>query len=236
MKAWGFIPARGGSKSIPLKNILTLQGRPMLEYGIRAGLASGRLERMICSSDDERILQPARDLGIEVDVRPASLAGDEVAVAGVVREFLGRQKELPDVVVLIQPTSPFLLPDHVDGLLEAFERDPAINTAHTVTPCSHNNHAWNHRTVDEAGRVGFLFADERRQAYNKQLKPKLYIFGNLIGTRAEALLRGDGFYAEPVAGVPIPAPYNYDLDGPEDIAIAEALLMTKAISLPHMKD
>jgi CMP-N,N'-diacetyllegionaminic acid synthase len=235
MKAWGFIPARGGSKSIPLKNILTLGGRPMLDYGIKAGLASGRLERLICSSDDERILGPARDLGIDVDVRSHELSGDDVPVAEVVREFLERQSDRPDIIVLIQPTSPFLLPEHVGLLLDAFERDPEVNSAHTATLCTHNAHAWNQRTLEEDGRIGFMFAAERKQAYNKQRKPKLHIFGNVIGTKSDALLRGEGFYAEPVAGVEIPFPYNYDLDGPDDIAVAEALLSNGSVRLPHME-
>ena len=234
MKAWGFIPARGGSKSIPLKNILSLQGRPMLDYGIKAGLASGRLERLICSSDDERILGPARNLGIDVDVRPDALGGDDIAVADVVREFLGRQDEVPDVLVLIQPTSPFLLPEHVGPVIDLFN-DPGVNSAHNTAKVSHNAHAWNQRIIGENNRVSFLYAEERKQAYNKQRKPVLHVFGNLIAARSEALLRGEGFYAEPVAGVEIEAPYNFDLDGPGDLAVAEALLTRGAIHLPHME-
>lgn len=234
MKAWGFIPARGGSKSIPLKNVLSLGGRPMLDYGVRAGMASGRLERLICSSDDERILGPARELGIEVDVRPDELSGDDVAVADVAQEFLARQPAPPDVIVLIQPTSPFLLPEHIGPVLDLFA-DPTINSAHNISLGSHNSHAWNQRMIGPDKRIEFLFADERKQAYNKQRKPRLHVFGNLIAARSDALLRGEGFYAEPVAGVEIPHPYNYDLDGPDDLVIAEALLKSGAIKLHHME-
>ena len=236
MNAWGFIPARGGSRSIPLKNLLSLRGRPLIEYGIRASLACKQLKRLVCSSDHEEILRTARDLGVETDLRASELSEDDSPVASVAREFLLRQSEIPEILVLIQPTSPFLLPEHIDMLLDTFERQPEIKSAHTVTPCSHNAHAWNQRFIDERGRIEFLFAEERKQAYNKQRKPELHIFGNLIGARSAAILQGDGFYAEPVAGIPIPSAYGFDLDSPQDINSAEALLLSGEIALPHMED
>lgn len=236
MNAWGFIPARGGSKSIPLKNLLSLRGRPLIEYGIRAGLACKQLKRLVCSSDHEEILQTARDLGVETDLRTEELSGDDSPVTSVARDFLLRQSEIPEFLILIQPTSPFLLPEHIDSLIDRLERHPELNSAHTVTLCSHNAHAWNQRFVDEHGQIEFLFAEERKQAYNKQRKPKLHIFGNLIGARSTALLQSDGFYAEPAAGISIPSAYGFDLDSPQDINLAEALLSSGEITLPHMED
>lgn len=232
MSAWGFVPARGGSKSIPLKNLVPLAGVPLLDYGVRAGLASGRLERLVCSTDDERIAARARHLGIEVDRRPAGLAEDATPVADVAREFLGREGT-PDCLVLIQPTSPFLLPGHVRALLDAMARDREALSGQTVALCPHNHHAWNQREVAE-GRVRFKFPRERQRGYNKQTKPSYYVFGNLIAVRPAALLQGEGFFVEPSAAVEIEAPYDFDLDGPGDLRVAEALIAAGAVRLPHM--
>src|SRR5262245_4566414 len=104
--AWGLVPARGGSKSIPLKNLALLGGQPLMSYGISAAQKSGCLDRIICSTESQKIAATALELGIEVDSRPDTLCGDDTPVADVAREFLQRQSGgLPDILVLIQPTS-----------------------------------------------------------------------------------------------------------------------------------
>lgn len=237
MIAWGFVPARGGSKSIPLKNMVMVAGRPLLDYGILAAQASGRLARIVCSTDDGTIGRRARELGVEIDDRLAHLSGDETLVDDVVREYLERtrcERELPDVIVLIQPTCPFLLPEHVVDLIDVLIRDDAAASAHNVVDVPHIAHAWNQRILASDGRVTFRFAVERSQARMKQQKPTLKMFGNLIAARTDAILTGRGFYAEPCAGIEIMAPYHFDLDGPEDVAVAAALVETGAVELAHL--
>jgi CMP-N-acetylneuraminic acid synthetase len=230
--AWALVPARGGSKSIPDKNLVPLLGVPLLDYGVRAALSSGCFDRIVCSTDDRRIGERARELGIDVDWRPAHLATDGAAVADVATEFLRRERP-PDVLVLVQPTSPFLLAEHIEAVLQAMARDEAARSGQTVTVCPHNHHAWNQREV-ENGRVRFRFAAERARAFNKQAKPKLYIFGNLVAARPAALFDGDSFFAEPSVAVEIAPPYDIDIDGPADLVAAEALLTCGAVTLPHM--
>lgn len=230
MKALGFVPARGGSKSIPRKNLVALGGRPMLDYGIRAAQASGALSQIVCSTDDPEIAARARELGIETDARPAGLSEDDTPVADVVREFLRRATQPWDVVVLIQPTSPFLLPAHVQAVVKCFEEHPEIQSAQTIVSCPHNAHAWNQRLVEQ-GLVRFRYKEERERAYNKQGKPKHFLFGNLVAARAGALLRGNSFFAEPSAGVEIARPHDLDVDGYDDLALAEALIAAKRILL-----
>lgn len=233
MKAWALIPARGGSKSIPGKNLVMLNGVPMLDYGAKAAMAAGCFARVVCSTDDQAIAARCEVLGVEVDRRPAHLAGDAARVDDVGREFLERASGRPDVLFLVQPTSPFLLASHVRLLLDAFAADPGVMSAHTVAACPHNHHAWNQREIVD-GRALFPFVEERAKARNKQEKPKHFVFGNLIAARTAALLEGRGFYAPPAAVREIPAPYDFDLDGPGDIAVAEALITKGCVELPHM--
>jgi CMP-N,N'-diacetyllegionaminic acid synthase len=236
MKVWGLIPARGGSKSIPRKNLVPLGGRPLLDYGALAARASKCLERIYCSTDDREIAARAQALDIEVTWRPAQLASDEARVDEVGRDFLAgfAPADRPDCLVLVQPTSPFLLPRHVSELVDAMASRPSAASIHNVTPVSHNLHAWNQRELAADGSIRFLFAEQRRVARNKQEKPSLYGFGNLIAARTNALLEGRGFYAEPVSAVPIEAPWNFDLDSFEDLRVAEALLAAGLVALPHI--
>lgn len=228
---WALVPARGGSKSIPKKNLVQLGGHAMLDYGVRAAQASGCFARILCSTDDPEIAARAEALGIEVDWRPAELAGDEAAVADVAREFLGRQASPPDVLALIQPTSPFLLPEHVRDLVARMEADPEANSGQTVCPVIHNYHAWNQRIMED-GRIRFKFAEERRAAFNKQRKPWLYTFGNLVAVRPRALMAGADFFAEPSVAVEIASPYNLDVDTLADLRLAELLLAGGMVRLP----
>lgn len=238
MIAWGLVPARGGSKSIPMKNLVPLAGRPLLDYAVKAGQASGALSRIVCSTDSDRIADQAERLGIEVDRRPEHLAGDDAAVDEVAREFLDRlhaeKATLPDVVVLLQPTSPFVRPEDVSALVRVFRARPDVRSAHNVHPVPHNLHAWNHRSLAGDGTVSFLFEAERSRARNKQGKPKLYAFGNLIGARTDALLAGEGFYAKPCQATVIPSQFAFDLDLPGDLALAEAMLREGIVTLDHL--
>jgi CMP-N-acetylneuraminic acid synthetase len=238
MTAWGFVPARGGSKSIPMKNLVPLAGRPLLDYVVLAGKASGALSRLVCSTDSEAIAAHAASLGIEVDRRPVHLAEDSTPVDAVIREYLARERArgaiLPDVVVLLQPTSPFLRREDVTALVRLFADHPDICSAHNVYPVPHNLHAWNHRSVAADGSVAFLFEAERSRARNKQEKPKLFAFGNLIGARTEALLSGQGFYAKPRRAIDIPWQYSFDLDQPDDLPMADAMLKAGIVTLDHL--
>jgi CMP-N,N'-diacetyllegionaminic acid synthase len=221
--AWALVPARGGSKSIPLKNLVPVAGMPLMSYGIHAALASGVFERIVCSTESAAIAEAAHDLGIEIDHRPAALCADDTPVADVAQEFLGRQARVPDVLVLVQPTSPFLRPDDIRALLAALAADPECRSAHNVTPAPHNFHPWNAREVVD-GRARFVFTKERSGAHNKQRKPKWFFFGNLVAARSDALIKGEGFFAPPIATLDVPLPCNSDLDQAVDIAMAEALI------------
>jgi CMP-N,N'-diacetyllegionaminic acid synthase len=233
---WALVPARGGSKSIPHKNLVTLADRPLLDYGVRAAQASGRIDRIIGSTEDARIAERFRSLGVEVDDRAARLAADDTPVAEVALDMLKRLggNRPPDILLLVQPTSPFLLPEHITALLRRMTDDKQARSGQTVSPCPHNHHAWNQRVLKD-GRTGFVFAEERRRGYNKQAKPKHWVFGNLVGVRTWALLAGEGFFAEPSAAVEIAATYDFDLDTAEDVKVAEALLSGGVVDLPHMR-
>ena len=232
----GLIPARGGSKSIPEKNIVALADNPLITFVINAAKASDSIHRIICSTDDKKIAHVCKVHEIEVSERPDYLAQDSTNVLDVILDLLGKlEKEkayLPWAVALLQPTSPFLLPGHIDRCIQLLRENPKANSSQTIARFPHNYHAYNQR-ISENGEVRFRFREERAACYNKQTKPVLHVFGNLVVTRSEALLKGRGIFAEPSMACEIPTPYALDLDGPEDLELAEWYIQAGKVILPH---
>ena len=119
MTVLGVIPARGGSKGIPDKNLALVGGRPLLAYTADAVKGSARLTRTIVSTDDARIADSARSLGLDVPfLRPSSLAADDTPMLPVLQHAVDTLKSdgfRADIVVLLQPTSPLRRGEHIDA-------------------------------------------------------------------------------------------------------------------------
>lgn len=231
----GLIPARGGSKSIPLKNMAPLGGRPLMEYVIRSAQACPLITTICCSTEHKGIAAYCVEQGVTVIPRPESMAQDDSPVVDVIRHVLeSRQAEtgqLAEMVVLLQATSPFLLPEHIAACIDLLRGNPEADSAQTITAIAHNNHAFNQRIFAEQ-RVSFKFAAERKQAYNKQRKPKLYKFGNLVVSRATSIMAGKDPFGDISLGVEIRPPYDIDVDGPDDLEYAAYLLDKGKAYLP----
>jgi CMP-N,N'-diacetyllegionaminic acid synthase len=233
-RAIGLIPARGGSKSIPLKNLASVGDRPLISFVMSAGRRAESLAGVYCSTDHPKIAQVCRDGGVEVVDRPEDLGQDDTPVTAVILHVLetiaARTGSMPGMVALLQPTSPFLLPQHVDECVTALRRTPNADSAQTVTPVFHNAHAFNQRVMED-GLVRFRFLEERRQAYNKQRKPSHYLFGNVVVSRSAALLAGKDCFGDVSVGVPIPRVYGMDVDTADDIDYANFLVRENRVAL-----
>ena len=155
-------------------------------------------------------------------------------VAHFVEDTQAREGAIPELIALLQPTSPFLLPAHIDDCIAELHAHPDAGSAQTVVPCPHNHHAYNQRVIDDEGVVTFRFAEERKRAYNKQRKPSHFLFGNLVVIRVEAALRQRTSFAKPSRAVVIAWPYDLDADGPDDFRLGEAMLQAGLVRLPHI--
>jgi len=117
MKILGIIPARGGSKGIPGKNIRMLNGKPLIHYAAWAAFESGLVDRLILTTDSVEIAGVGKTLGIEVPfIRPAELAQDDTPMFPVIDhvvQFVEREGWMPDVIILLQPTAPLRQPKHI---------------------------------------------------------------------------------------------------------------------------
>lgn len=126
MKIISIIPARGGSKGIPMKNLVSLKKKPLLYYTVSASLNSSLVNRTIVSTDNDKIANEARRIGAEVIKRPKILSNSKVAIEPTIKhalEFLKKEENyIPDVVVLLQNTSPLRTSVHIDNALKLFNK------------------------------------------------------------------------------------------------------------------
>lgn len=212
------IPARGGSKRLPGKNTRMMAGRPMIAWTVDAALEAKTFDRIVVSTDDEAIAEAARDAGAEAPfLRPASLADDaasSVDVALHAFEELGT----PDILVLLQPTSPLREPDDIKRCLDIVEAGaPAAVTVRKF------NKPWAvYRRLDQEGG---LFPCPEPSAI-----PNAMLTGSVYAIRAEALQRERSFLPEGVVGVDMPEARSIDVDYEEEFALCEALLTARKLS------
>jgi len=126
MKVLSIIPARGDSKGIPLKNLVKINGKPLLYYSIKASLESKLINRTIVSTDNKKIAETAKWLGSEIIKRPKKLSGDTIRIEPVidhVLEYLKKNENyVPDIIVLLQNTSPLRKSKHIDEAIKLLKK------------------------------------------------------------------------------------------------------------------
>ena len=163
-KVLALIPARGGSKGLPDKNIRLLAGRTLLEYAARAASASGVVDRIVLSTDSERIAAEGRRIGVDVPfIRPRELAGDATPMLPVVEHAVDALEQggwRPDIVVLLQPTSPLRQAFHIKEAAGLMKRILALLLAAAFL-ASFAGHSLAHRGHK---RVGLLLRQECTQS------------------------------------------------------------------------
>mgnify|MGYP006095526973 CR=1 FL=1 len=123
----GVIPARGGSKGIPRKNILNLHGKPLLSWSIDAAQKSTLIDRFVVSTDDVEIAEISKNYGAEVLMRPAKYATDDASTVSVLQHVLSEIDA--EIIVLLQPTSPIRINNIIDSAIESFLKSTADTLA-----------------------------------------------------------------------------------------------------------
>jgi len=130
MKVLGLIPARGGSKGIPGKNLKPLVGKSLIQYTHECAVASGVLDRVILSTDSPEIAQAARGLGLEVPfIRPPEIAADDTPMIAVAIHALASMEQegyRPDALLILQPTSPLRRPSDIQAAIRAIESNDSV--------------------------------------------------------------------------------------------------------------
>ncbi len=226
------IPARGGSKGLPGKNLKTVGGVPLVATSIRAALGAERIQRVFVSTDDERIAQCARAFGAEVIDRPLALSGDtassESALAHALDVMRRTEGYEPDTVVMLQCTSPLTSSADLDGLIEHMEREGA-DSAFTASPFFH--FLWR----EGPDGVEAINHEGKRRQRRQDMAPQFLENGAAYAMRAELFLTSGERFCGKVSLFPVDASRTLEVDEPVDLVVANALVATEGFlgtSLP----
>jgi CMP-N-acetylneuraminic acid synthetase len=217
------IPARGGSKRIPRKNILPLNGRPLISYSIRAAIDSGVFTDVIVSTEDGEIKAIALKEGARVDDRPEHMAGDTVTKVQVVKEFLERKnaEKKYEVVAALLPTCPFRTARHVKEAMELFRSTPDLPFLIGVTEYEFPIQLAL-SPLDEKS-MQMTFADGYRTTRSQNIEKRYHPNGAMYMATVKAFLEKGTFFNERMLTYKMSAIRSFDIDYPYQFAIAEIL-------------
>ncbi|WP_166984026.1 acylneuraminate cytidylyltransferase [Paramicrobacterium fandaimingii] len=229
------IPARGGSKGIPAKNLRHIGGSPLVVRAIEAAAASARIHQVVVSTDDEQIAAAARAAGADVIDRPAELATDEAPSETALLHALDVVKsraDTPPITVFIQATSPFITPDDLDAAID----NVAAGTADVVFSAV-QNHAfiWRPDEIDPGNMVGV----NHRRLVRQRRQDRAIEYRE---TGAFYVMRTDGFLEAKHrffgrVGVQLVAEkHAIEIDAPDDLVVAEAISAEGDDGNPHGTD
>lgn len=222
----GIIPARGGSKGVPGKNIRPLAGRTLLDYAARVARESGVIDRVILSTESSEVAEAGRCAGLEVPfLRPAALAQDDTPMLPVVQhalETLAGQSWQPDVVVLLQPTSPLRRPAHVRDAVAMLHATRADSVVTVVEVPRHLCPDYVMRI--EGSRLVPFLPDGPRVARRQDARPAYSRDGTVYTCWRTTIERFGSIYGEDCRPLLVDAGDSLSIDSPDDWNAAERLL------------
>ena len=215
MKVLGIIPARGGSKGIPRKNIKFLCGKPLLAYTIESASNAMRLTRTILSTESQEIADVGRSFGIDVPfLRPPELAMDASPTLPVVQhalETLEQSGERYDAVCLLQPTNPLRRSADIDNCIELLERTGADSVISVLpVPDSYNPNWVYWKSKD--GRLGLSTGEDEPIPRRQDLPPAFHREGSVYVTRTDVIRTQQSLYGKKILGYEISLEFSSNID------------------------
>lgn len=230
-KVLAVIPARGGSKGVPRKNIRSVGGKPLIAYTIEPALAvRGRLHRLIVSTDDEEIASIARELGAEVPfMRPADLGGDKIPMVPVLQHAVKTIEERDGVkldwVLLLQPTCPFRLPEDILAALDLAAKGGCDSVISVVRVLA--QHPILMKKIENDRLMPFMIEEiegTRRQDY----APPAYMRNGCIYlTNRDNLMSANSIWGKVIRPYVMPEERSVNVDSELDLKLVEFILQER---------
>jgi N-acylneuraminate cytidylyltransferase len=225
----GIIPARGGSKGVPRKNIRELAGKPLIAWTIEEGKKSAYIDRLILSSDDEEIMEVAKKWGCDVPfVRPDELAKDETPGVEPVLHALNTLSEPYHYIVVLQPTSPLRRVDDIDRCLKLCVDTHSPSCA-SITE-SDKSPYWMY-TLEKKGRLRAILKSEKKYS-RRQDFPKVYALnGAVYVAKTEWVKKYKELVSSETIGYIMPKSRSLDIDNEIDFQICRIFLSNSTDNL-----
>jgi CMP-N,N'-diacetyllegionaminic acid synthase len=226
MRILGLIPARGGSKGIPLKNIKTLGGRPLIAYTAESASHSKYINRTIVSTDSKKIIEKCNFLSLDVPfIRPKNISLDETPTLSVIKHAINELENIGesyDIICLLQPTSPFRSKNLIDIAIEKFLKEKTDSLLSVrIVPHQYNPH-W----VFEKNEDGYLkiASGDKKIISRRQDLPDTYFRDGAIYLLSKKTLLKDTLFGGKISYIINDFKYHINLDNYEDWAAAEKMV------------
>lgn len=226
METLAVIPARGGSKGLPGKNIRLLAGIPLITHTIRAAQEAKTIGRIIVSTDDEAIAEIARDAGAEVPfIRPAHLSDDKASGVNVCLHALAHANNSldyhPELVIFLQPTSPLRASTDIDAAVKLLQDSGADSVLSVKTVTEYPQ--WM-KKMDAEQRISPLLEQLEIKTNRQDLEKSYILNGAIYLSTTASMKKSHSFYCSDTRGYLMPRDRSIDIDTLYDFLIAEALL------------
>jgi len=227
MEILAIIPARGGSKGLPRKNIRLLDGKPLIYYTINEAKKSKHITHLVVSTDDEEIAKKLQDYEIDVIKRPSKLAQDDTPTSHVVRHVIKFLEESTknnfEIIIVLQPTSPLRNSRDIDLAIEKFLKTNC-ETIVAVTEIQHPPY-WMY-TIQNDRLIPIMERGE--EVYRRQDSQKFYqINGAIYIISKEKILKQNTLLSDSIRPFVMPPERSLDIDNELDFKLAELLIKEK---------
>jgi len=225
MNILAIIPARGGSKGIPHKNIKNLNGKPLIFYTIREAKKSKFLSRIVVSTDDEKISNVSKRYGVDVIKRPKKLAKDTTSSEAVIKHAINYLKKKEgfraDILVLLQPTSPLRKVNDIDNSIKKFLTS---NCSCVVTVCETSHTPYWMYKITKNDKLEKLIKN-KKVIKRRQDTPIVYqLNGAVYVFHAKKIMKDQSIVSGDVRAYVMPYERSIDTDQPFDLFICEMIL------------
>lgn len=227
-KILGVIPARGGSKGLPGKNVKQLMGKPLIAWTIEQAKQSECIDTLIVNTDDKEISRTALAYGAEIPfMRPAELARDASPVAEsilyTIRFFEDREERF-DLLVLLECTSPLRYPGDIDNVIKMLVENGKAESAVGMVELTNDHPSWTFKISDDGFIRSYVQEATSIQNFNRQLLDKAYLPYSIYAVRWEAFKKYKKFYLEKTLPYFLRREQKIEIDDEVDFYVAECLI------------
>jgi CMP-N-acetylneuraminic acid synthetase len=225
IKILAIIPARGGSKGVPGKNIIKFDGKPLIQYAVDCALNSNLLDKIIINSDDQSILNTVDDKNSEriiKELRPKELGSDNSSIVDVVLHTLTQIKDKYDLVILLQVTSPLRTSQDIKEIVGLFTKDKKLEGVVSVVPMDDMNPARMYELGSDSDLKPLM--KEAEATRRQDLKPVYYRNGCFYAVKTEVLVQQKTFMPTYKRAYVMNPDHLLNIDSFRDVKLAEVLI------------
>lgn len=221
-KVLAVIPARGGSKGLPGKNIKVLGGKPLIAWTIDAALDTNFIDKIIVSTDCQNIVKVAKNFGAEVPfIRPDELSSDTATTSDVISHAINSMKEKYDILILLQPTSPFRTAKDIENAFEIYKS--TITSSVASVYCADKSPYW-YFTRDEIGTISSVLKMEGQFSRRQELPVTYLLNGAIYIVDMKKFLSYEKFIFDDSLSYVMSKESSIDIDNLMDFRLAELIV------------